>query len=49
MVEGLLKIYAKRIKKADKEMEVKKKRVSRRLMKRKKENSDSAEYCYGAF
>ena len=51
MVEGLMKIDEKRIQKADKEVREgnKKKRVRRRLMKRKREDSDSAEYCSGAF
>lgn len=51
MVEGLMKIDEERIQKADKEVreENKKKRVRRRLMMRKREDSDSAEYCPGAF
>ena len=51
MVEGLTEIDKNRIKKANKEVEEenKKKRIRRRLLKRKREDIDSADYCPGGF
>ncbi|KAG8274733.1 hypothetical protein J6590_101379, partial [Homalodisca vitripennis] len=51
MVEGLRNIDSERIKRANIEVRegYKKKRVRRRLLKKKSEESERADYCSGGF